>query len=145
MIGMVVTGHGNFATGLTSSVKLIAGMPEKYVAVDFKENDSTDDLKKNLTAAFDELKECDSILVFTDLVGGSPFKTSVELTMEVENGDKITVLSGTNLGMLIEANMARTFIEDGNSLADMILNTGKDQVMKYVFTQRVEEESEDGI
>ena len=25
MIGLIVTGHGNFATGLTSSLKLIAG------------------------------------------------------------------------------------------------------------------------
>lgn len=146
MIGMVVTGHGHFATGLTSSVQLIAGMPEKYVAVDFKDTDSTDDLEKNLVSAFEELKDCDSILVFSDLVGGSPFKVSVELSMKLQEQYKIVVVSGSNLGMLIEANMARTFIEDVNSLADMIINTGKDQVMKYEYVERVEEENfEDGI
>lgn len=28
MIGLIVTGHGNFASGLTSSLKLIAGEPK---------------------------------------------------------------------------------------------------------------------
>ena len=78
MIGIVVTGHGHFATGLTSSVELIGGKPEHYHAVDFVQEDSTDDLEKKLEAAFASLKDCtDGILVFTDLVGGSPFKVSV--------------------------------------------------------------------
>lgn len=147
MIGIVVTGHGNFATGLTSSVKLIAGMPEKYVPVDFKQEDSTDDLERNLTAAFEELKDCDGIMVFADLLGGSPFKVSVELSVKLQEQYKIVVMAGTNLGMLVEANMARGFIEDVDSLTDMAVTTGKDQVMKYVYTERVEEPTDeiDGI
>lgn len=46
MIGLIVTGHGNFATGLTSSLKLIAGEPKNYVAVDFLESYSVDDLER---------------------------------------------------------------------------------------------------
>ena len=43
MIGLIVTGHGNFATGLTSSLKLIAGDPQYYVAVDFPQEYSVED------------------------------------------------------------------------------------------------------
>ena len=32
MIGILVTGHGNFATGITSSLELIAGKQENYQA-----------------------------------------------------------------------------------------------------------------
>ena len=86
MVGIIVTGHGNFATGLTSSVKLIAGMPELYETVDFVQEDSVEDLETNLNAAIDNLKEdCkEGILIFTDLVGGSPFKTSVEISLTRE-------------------------------------------------------------
>ena len=35
MIGLIVTGHGHFATGLTTSLNLIAGDAKDYVAVDF--------------------------------------------------------------------------------------------------------------
>ena len=31
MIGLIVTGHGHFASGLTSSLKLIAGEPKAGV------------------------------------------------------------------------------------------------------------------
>lgn len=147
MIGIVVTGHGNFGTGLTSSVKLIAGMPEKYVAVDFLQEHSTDDLEQNLKAAFNTLKDCeDGILVFTDLMGGSPFKIAVELSMKLQSEYNIKVLTGTNLGMLIEANMARGFISSIDSLSSMALETGKSQVVKYEYAERTEEvNEEDGI
>ena len=35
MIGIIVTGHGNFATGVLSAAKLIAGTPEKLIGIDF--------------------------------------------------------------------------------------------------------------
>ena len=56
MIGIVVTGHGHFATGLTSSVELIGGKPEHYHAVDFVQEDSTDDLEKKIRSSFRFLK-----------------------------------------------------------------------------------------
>ena len=40
MIGLIVTGHGNFATGITSSFRLIAGESPDYEAVDFLPEDS---------------------------------------------------------------------------------------------------------
>ena len=144
MIGIVITGHGNFATGLTSSVKLIAGMPEKYIPVDFVQENSTDDLTKHLKDAFEKLSDCEGgILVFTDLMGGSPFKMSVELSVSLQDKYKIRVVSGTNLGMLIEANMSRGFMEDVDSLADMAIETGKQQLIKYTYTERTQEEAPD--
>lgn len=143
MVGIIVTGHGNFGSGLTSSVKLIAGMPEHYIAIDFVQEYSVEDLARELNKAMDELKDCNGILVFTDLAGGSPFKTAVEISMNRK--ENIKVLAGTNLAMLIEISMARGFIEDVDSLADMAVNTGKDQIVKYTYVEKVEVESEDGI
>ncbi|MDD5851651.1 PTS sugar transporter subunit IIA [Galactobacillus timonensis] len=145
MIGIVVTGHGNFASGLTSSVKLIAGEPENYEAVDFLPTDSSEDLEAKLKAAFEKLSGCtEGILVFTDLTGGSPFKISAELSMTLK-GPKIAVVSGTNLGMLIEANMSRTFTDASvDDFADQIVETGKSLPIHYVYQDPVHEEPEDG-
>lgn len=146
MIGIVVTGHGHFATGITSSVKLIGGEPEKFIPVDFVQEDSSEDLEKHLKEAFEQLSDCkEGIVVFSDLVGGSPFKISAELSVMLKNQYHIVVVSGTNLGMLIEANMARGYMEDPDELADMAVETGKTQAMKYVYTEKAdEEEPEDG-
>lgn len=143
MIGIIVTGHGKFASGLSSSVELIAGLPQSYEAVDFLAEYSTDDLKQKLNEAMDKLTECEGIIVFSDLAGGSPFKTAVEIS--VERKEDIQVLAGTNLGMLIEISMARGFITEMSSLVEMAINTGKDQVTHFAFQQKVVEECEDGI
>ena len=142
MIGLIVTGHGNFASGLTSSLKLIAGEPKNYVAVDFLESYSVEDLERELNKAFDELKDCEGILVLSDLGGGSPFKTAVMTGYPKGN---VEVIAGSNLPMLIEVNMGRQFIEDLNTLTEMAVNTGKDQVIRYEFKPVVQEEPTDGI
>ena len=144
MIVIIVTGHGNFGSGLTSSLKLIAGEPTDYQYVDFLSEYSVEDLERELNKAIDALKDCDGILVLSDLGGGSPFKTSVVLSMQHEN---MEVIGGTNLPMLIEMSMARNFVTDVKALADMAVNTGKDQVVRYVF-QAVNNgpaDDEDGI
>ena len=140
MIGIIVSGHGNYATGISSSVKLIAGLPEHYEMVDFVQEDSVEDLERKLNEALDRLSDCSGILCFTDLLGGSPFKTAVEVSFK-RTEKPMVVLAGTNLGMIIECSMARNFVDDVQMLADMGVNTGKDQVYKYVFT--VKEETED--
>ena len=35
MTTVIVSGHGNFATGITSSLDLILGVPQNYEAIDF--------------------------------------------------------------------------------------------------------------
>ena len=35
MIGIVVTGHGHFPSGLLSAIELVVGRPENVAAVDF--------------------------------------------------------------------------------------------------------------
>ena len=143
MIGLIVTGHGHFATGLTTSLNLIAGDAKDYVAVDFEATESTDDLAKKLTDAMDSLKDCEGIIVLSDLAGGSPFKTAVEIGFPRGN---VEVVAGTNLGMLVEINLTRTFSEDVHALAESACNVGKDQVMRYVF-QHIQQNDDlsDGI
>lgn len=140
MIGLIVTGHGNFGSGFTSSLNLIAGEQENYQYVDFTKE--VDELRADLANAMDALKDCEGILVLSDLPGGSPFKTAVEVGFPRGN---VVVLGGTNLPMLVEVSMARKFIEGLDDLANMAINTGKDQVVRYEFKPVEQQTSEDGI
>lgn len=135
MVGIVVSGHGNFGSGLTSSLNLIAGNPAEYEYVDFIESYSVEDLDRELRSAFDKLSACDGIIVLTDLAGGSPFKTAVVVAQDYKN---VHVIGGTNLPMLIELSMARTMMEDVDALVDMSISTGKAQVVKFEMKERVE-------
>ncbi|XMB87117.1 PTS galactosamine/N-acetylgalactosamine transporter subunit IIA [Mycoplasmatota bacterium WC44] len=142
MIGVIVTGHGQFASGLTTSLELIAGKQKEYIAIDFDGVISQDDLLDKINKATDELVDCDGIIIFTDLIGGTPFKMAATATLEKKNN---IVLSGTNLGMLIECCMTKAFNNDVELFASQILETGKSQVIKFEIPTITSADDEDGI
>ena len=129
---------------MTSSVNLIAGEQEAYQYVDFLPTYSTEDLAAELNKALDALKNCEGVIIFTDLMGGTPFNTAAQLGRDREN---VRILAGTNLPMLVEVVMSRKFMDDLDGLVDSLLQTGKEQVAKFEFKQALQEEpgDEDGI
>ena len=99
MIGIVVTGHAHFPSGLLSAVELVAGKPEDVVGIDFESGQSSDDLRAALRTAVESL-EGEEVLILADLVGGTPFNTAVLLKEQIPE-KKIRVLAGINMAGLI--------------------------------------------
>lgn len=144
MVNIIVTGHGNFATGLISSLNLIAGKQEGLAGVDFVAENSVEDLEVKLKEAINSLS--DDILVLSDLAGGSPFKTAVVLS-QLSEDKNIKVISGTNLGMLLETALSKEFLEL-DDLVSSALKAGKDAVTVFELPKECEDEDEnfeDGI
>ena len=144
MIGLIVTGHGRFAAGLQTSAKMIAGEHENVKYVNFEDGMGTDTLAELLSAAYNELAHCDGIVVLSDLPGGSPFKTAVECSMGHPD-KKIEVLAGTNLPMIVTGVTMIDFEDDATALAEELLTTGKEFMVRFELAAREEEEEEDGI
>ena len=144
MVALLVTGHGKFATGICSALDLIAGKNKHILAVDFEMEDSTDDLLMNLEAAFAKLKEVNSIVVFSDIVGGSPFKIASELKYKYMDKD-IEIVTGTNLPMLIKAFTLMDLYNDALDMAKMVVESGKSQVLRPEFKEHRDDVGEDGI
>ncbi|ENZ00980.1 PTS system, mannose/fructose/sorbose family, IIA component [Clostridium thermobutyricum] len=142
MVGIIVTGHGNFATGVLSAAKLIAGTPEKLIGIDFTENDTVETLEEKIKKGIEEL-DTEEILVLADLAGGSPFKVSA--TIGVSSDKNIKVLSGTNLGMIIETALLR----DGKNLEEVVAfakESGITSIQEFEMKVKKEiEDCEDGI
>ena len=144
MVGLLITGHGHFATGLGSSLKLITGNTENIVYVDFEADHSTDTLTENINKGLDELKDCDGVLVLSDLAGGSPFKSAVEC--KVARPDQaIEVLAGSNLPMLIEGSMAMEAFDSPLDMAQSLIETGKEYIVRFELTAHEDNAEEDGI
>ena len=144
MVGIVVTGHGHFATGLGSSLKLITGLTENIELVDFEADHTTDVLADNLNKAFDNLKECDGVLVLSDLAGGSPFKTAVECKY-ARPDQAIEVIAGTNLPMLVEGGMMMEGFDSPLEMAEDLIPTGKDYIIRFELETHEDDDCEEGI
>ena len=143
MVGIIITGHANFALGMMSAVKLVFGSPENLKIVNFGEEDSSEVLENNIKTAIHELKECDGLLCFTDIAGGTPFQVASRLSMEEA---EMRVISGTNLPMLLGVLSERDDM-DLHELAEYALEIGREEVKEFIFIpydNSITYESEDG-
>ncbi|HEL2459796.1 TPA: PTS sugar transporter subunit IIA [Streptococcus suis] len=144
MIKVIVVAHGQFASGILTSLKLIAGEVENIEAIDFSEGMSAQELKARIKAAILGERE---VLILTDLLGGTPFKVSVELATE-QKEQNVVILSGLNLAMILEANFSR-LTDDLEQLVGKLITTSKDGIIDSVSLlaedNHDEELFEDGI
>lgn len=112
MVGFILTGHGQFAPGLASAIAMVAGDQPAFTVVPF-EGDQAASYGEDLRAAITAMREeCDGVLVFTDLLGGTPFNQSMMIAQDVDN---VEVLTGTNLPMVIEL----LFLRGNATLAEL--------------------------
>lgn len=87
----------------------------------------------------------EGIVVFADLLGGSPFKAAM---LSATNFENVKVVVGTNLPMLIEIAMFREFSNDVQAVVTQSLNAGKEGIQHVVLSKKVEEiieNDEEGI
>lgn len=137
MNGVILTTHGSLATGLYSTVKMIAGSFENIAIVEFKENDSLESVDQRIEEAYEELKNCSNILVLTDLAGGTPFNRSV---MTLSDKDKIRILAGVNFAMLYQALSSDQ--EDIDLYEKEVMEISKESIVSYKVETN-EEDNED--
>lgn len=147
MVGFLITGHGNFASGIISAVDLVIGRTNRLVGVDFLESYSTEDLEEKLLDALAELqKDYDEILILSDLIGGSPYNQSVMIKMKHPELD-IEVISGSNFPMVI----AGIFEGEGMTLKEQtrsMIAKGREGINCFVpapSVKTINDEREDGI
>ena len=105
MIGIIVTGHGNFASGLASSIEVIAGKQDKFEAIDFPVGSTNTDLAAQLQQAVDNLN-CSDIIFCTE------------------------VISGTNIPVLLEALFSRTN-QTARSLAKILVDSHQSRIQVF--------------
>lgn len=123
MIGCIVTGHGGFAPGMIRAIEMIAGNQEYFKVIAFEEEEELESFEMKFQQAVEELLEDTSgVLIFSDLLGGTPFRSSMLTASQYEN---VEVLTGSNLPMLIEIGLLRQFEDDVQALARQAVETGK--------------------
>ena len=143
MTGIIVTGHGNYPSGLLSAIELVAGNQEALKAVDFVKGMSRQELEEQLAEAVNSM-DTHQILILADLLGGSPFNTSSMLRGKLI-GKQVKVLAGVNMAMMVEAVFARG-IMDLDALAQDLLNAGPEGIRDLDQLESAKDpEFEDGI
>lgn len=103
MIGILIVTHGTFAAGLQSAVELIAGKQKNMESIGVFHGDSIEHVKSQVAEAIGRLSHDDGVLVFVDIIGGTPSNVVLK---HMEN-DRVRAVSNVNLPMVVNAVFAR--------------------------------------
>ena len=125
MIGIVVMTHGALADGIVNACELFTGPAKQVETLSLKREDNIDDLSTAFEAAVKKVDTGDGVLVFTDLLGGSPCNVA---SMHLRTSHGFQLLTGVNLPMILEALITREQGMPVEELAQNCRNAGTDGV-----------------
>ncbi len=104
MVGLVIASHGHLAEELLATATLIIGELPCVKACSVEPGASPEEIRRSISDAVKTVDSGQGVIVFADLVGGSPCTQSLSLCRHA----RIEVLTGVNLPMLLKANSLRT-------------------------------------
>lgn len=141
MIGCILTGHGSFAPGLSGALEMIAGPQTNFEVVPFKEEDNLEQFQAKMLGAIEKLQQENSeLVIFCDLMGGTPFNVAM---MASQNMKEVEVIAGVNLPLLIETMGMRLAEIPLTELVTHIIEVGKGGLARVEIASKSEEDNEE--
>ena len=98
MVGLVIASHGHLAEELLATATLIIGELPCVKACSVEPGASPEEIRRSISDAVKTVDSGQGVIVFADLVGGSPCTQSLSLCRHA----RIEVLTGVNLPMLVK-------------------------------------------
>lgn len=140
MYGVIVATHGNYASGLKSTVNLVCGEMENLRTIDYVAEISVTDLENKYDEAMAELKAYDKIIILTDIFGGTPFNRAA---MKYAGKDNVKILAGVNFTLAYSALTAdgEDFDED---IAEMI-EDAKNEIAEFKPEKPAQDNDDDNF
>ena len=120
MVGALIVTHGNLAHELLNAARQIEADVSGIEAVPLEWNDTVEEAREKIAAALDRISRDRSVIIFTDMFGGTPSNISLSF---LEQG-RIEVITGVNLPMVVKFAMLKEEAEDVSTLAHVISEKG---------------------
>lgn len=98
MIGMVLVTHGRLAEEFVAATEHVVGQQRLIKSICIGPDDDMEQRRKDILDAVTAVEEGDGVIILTDMFGGTPSN----LAISVMTNDRIEVIAGINLPMLIK-------------------------------------------
>lgn len=124
MIGIVIVSHGGLAAEFVSVLEHIMGPQQNIIAVGI---DAEDDMEQRRTDIVNAVKAADNgkgVIVLTDMFGGTPSN----LAISIIDQEKVEVLAGVNVPLLIKMAALRKESDDIGVIVEKAQEAGR----KYI-------------
>ena len=107
MIGLVLVTHGRLAAEFVVAMEHVVGRQERVEAICIGPEDDMEVRRNDISEAIARADDGSGVIILTDLFGGTPSILAISLM----KSEKIEVIAGVNLPMLIRLEGARKTME----------------------------------
>ena len=127
MIGILLISHGNMASGISSSLKMFFGSEiPQLETLCLSEDTNLDTFGEEIGNKIKELDTGDGVVVFVDLIGGTPCNQAFRYI-----SSKVVLIGGMNLPIIMEFLGHRLDEIDLNTFDfNSLLDTGRSSLNK---------------
>lgn len=127
MKGIILTSHGRFAEGLLDTLTIFSGDLKQVEALCLLPQEDIAEFASKLKDAIDRVNDGDGVVVFCDLLFGTPCNCSAKLLNDIMYADCVSVITGMNLSMALEYIGAR----DSGMDSEAIVQTGQQGIVDF--------------
>jgi len=121
LIGIVLIGHGHICSEMRATLEHVVGEQPLVEVLDVLDNGNLDQLSASMES---KVRACDvghGVLILADMFGGTP----CNVAMGCLQTDRVEVISGFNLPLLIKAASLRESEKHLPTLAQQVLEAGR--------------------
>ena len=139
---VVLVSHGEFAPGLHKAVNMLAGEErEDVLSTSLKNGMGADEFAEKVKSVLSVVGPEDEIILFADIVGGSPLATTANVLMEMDLLGRTRMIGGMNLPMVLTCVLSKDD-EETAELIDELIEGAKEQIKEFVVAVDDEEEED---
>lgn len=141
MFYVLMVSHGEFAPGLHTAVKMIAGDRDTVLSTSLKDGIGADEYAANVEKLVANITPEDKLVVLADIMGGSPLTTAMNVLAEKGLLANTKAFTGMNLPMALTVILAGEGLE-GSDLSEAVLGETRTAVQEFVIPTDDEDEED---
>lgn len=116
---ILIVGHGEYATGMKSSIKLLTGVNNNIDAINLNEELTHNEYTMMVQEYVANNKD---LIIFADMTGGAPFQIASREILLNEDSENQFVIGGVSVGCILEVVM-NTLVLNSEDELENIINT----------------------
>ncbi|MGG7160587.1 PTS sugar transporter subunit IIA [Clostridium baratii] len=114
---ILIVGHGEYAAGIKSAIKLLTGVDERIDAINLNEELTHDKFTDMIHSYVNENKD---LIIFADITGGAPFQITSREVLLNEESDNQYVIGGVSVGCILDIVMKTLVISTNEDIRETI-------------------------
>ena len=131
---VMLVSHGTMAPGLHNALTMLAGEGREDILSTSLENGMSSTVyAENVRKCISGISKEDEILLFGDLVGGSPLTTASNVIAEQGLLEKTVIVGGMNLPLALSAVLMKDSM-DTKDLIDMLITEAREELKEFQVT-----------